>query len=76
MNPQYDRKISTRKGVEGGVEGTIVTILSLVAIMIVKNNMNINPDTENVISAIIGTAVGAVSLALSRYVNNRKKHIK
>jgi len=71
----YEKSITTRKGIDGGIEGGIVTFLTLIIVGLLKRYvMDMDPETENKVIAVLGTIIAGVLLAAVRAVRNWLKH--
>lgn len=71
----YEKSITTKKGVDGGIEGSIIAFVTIVVVGFLKRYvMTMDPGTENLVSALIGAIVAGALLALTRAVRNWLKH--
>jgi len=70
----YKPEISRKKGAEGTVEGLVVSAVTLVVVGVVKSNIQLDPDAENLLAAGISAVVGGAVLGLSRMIRNWFKH--
>lgn len=71
----YDKKITIKKGADGGLEGGLIALLTIVIVGFLKRYvMDMDPGTENTVTLLVGSVVAAVLLAVTRAIRNWLKH--
>lgn len=71
----YKKFITKKKGIKGGLQGSIVAFLTIVIVGFLKRYvMDMETGTENLISALLATIISGALLALTEAIRNWLKH--
>jgi hypothetical protein len=74
INPNYDAKKTQDKAKHGGIEGALISIISLALFGLIKGRLNLGGQEDNIIAGISALLAGIILQSGQKAYFNWKKH--